>query len=704
MTEIESFKRSLKDDLGKIRKSTNDISATSIPLLKSLLAIIRGNNANLAFKEDISPLLSYILYYICYKETESPALMIIVSLKNSFGEELLGSEVVDTVDDMATTCETRTQRYEVIHVISAVYPVMISACTELFLNNDPVVKLLANEITFLLGSGEDQLTFDGAHHLKQILKLFSSACIDDSCRKLIAKIYFGLLVKTLKMDGSDETKLEAQCIAATVVIKIWSSIPQETFEGQTDILSLNYLSEVLINGLVQNHTKEMVSNSIEGIAFLSLNLQVKQMLRKDDNFLTSLLEKPHVKNRDLAYGILCIVTNLTTYNKVLSKSQQSMESLKSYAQLSKVDPRAGKRRHKITEDNDKDVAKFVSYLLDNEEILERISDALKNAASRGVQTQAIRIIGNLCFKSEHRKEVVKHGGLGIVLSYLIHHSDEVKYNADTFCDIKGNHTIEDPGTRLIALKSVARIIMSHNPNSLFYQKFDIITTAPFLLELVVQYDMDINGTTLETPISSLGNEAVDNSDCFESLIALVNLSSVVNNPQIRELIVKLGWTSIDNLMLCSNFQIQRADLELLSNMMLSPVCSEKFFNWSTTKDRNYRNFEKLCQLTGLADVQSQLAVLNIFANCSDYELIAKMLAESKLFGDKLMEIIKGQDSDEGVILRCFYILMNLLNVSETSSNIYKQITLLKETIIRISVTAKDSEVQQMAKEIVKALN
>ncbi|VEU19346.1 DEKNAAC100068 [Brettanomyces naardenensis] len=700
--DIGGFRLSLKDNLQQIRKAKPEerahiLTSLSLPLLKSYLTALKKTDND---KDDVFPILGSVLRFLCYEETEVLALMIVIQLRSSFGDDLLGSEILDQIEDISTTAETRADRYAVIRVITKLYPVMIGTCTELFQKNDTVVKLLANEITFLLGSNDVQLLYNDADNLKSMLDLFSSSCIDGGCRKIVAQMYLGLLVKVLKLDSNDPVKLSVQCMAATIIIKVWSSITKEAFKTEAELLSLEHLSELLINGLIRHSDKCMVSYSVEGLAFLSLNTEIKQTLRKDDNFITSLLDGSLMTDREVAYGVLCIVANLSSYNKVLSKRQQSVEALRGYSDLSNVDPRTGKRAVPKG-DNDEDIARFVSYLLDSKSAVDKITEALKSSSSRGVQSQAIQIICNFCYRSESRASVVKHGGLSLILSYLVGHSEAIKYNKETFCDLK--KPIEDPETRLLAIKSLARIIMSHNPSALFHDNFNIVTPVPFLLEVVVQYDINVDGTIGKTPLSGLGGEAIESVDCFESLIALVNLSSV-NNMKVKDLVTKLGWNAIYSLVFSSNYQIQRADLELLSNMMLSPLCSEKFFNWETPNDENYKNFEKLCQLMALKDSQSQLAVLNIFANCSDYEIIMRMLADSTLFQDKLTEVMKDQSSDEDVQLRCLYILENLLQSSDDNSGIWKKArTELQSLVANEAESAHNDEVCQMAKDIIAML-
>lgn len=610
-----SYRKKLLDCYKRITLPHDD-TAVDVEPLKSLLATLKKPGSTIDFPSDIEPLLSTLLRFLPIRETQSLVLLIVIQLENVCGPESVDPALIGAIEEQCDLCETRPQRYDVIEMVSDLYPVAGGACKQLFTKDEIFVPLLSNEITFLLGSNDSQLLFDDAHNVRVMLGLFSNSCIDQPSRIIIAKMYLGLLIKVLKLQ-----KIPLQCLAATVTGKIYKSIPKETLKQEPELLSLEHLSEVLILGLVQgDDDPPLLESSIEGLAFLSLNVSVKQRLRNDDNFVNCLLE-PH---KDVAYGVLSIIYNLTSYNKVVSKRQQTLESLKSYA------------GGQVQKDDDEQVAKFVKDLL-AKGVVEKISTILKSTNSERIQSTAVNVVSNLVTRKEHRSAVVNDGGLHILLTYLTNSSSGLKYSPESF--VSG--TVVDPETRFVAIRALSKIVMSTDPSNL---KVDPITTVPFLLEVAVQYD----GTP--TPLAGL---EIENADCFEALIALVNVSSL-NNPKIKELTIKLAWKTILDLTVSSDRQIQRADLELISNLIASPLCMAKFFNWEVPSNR--QNFTRLCQLLTLQDEQSQLAVLNIFANCSDYKPLAQLLSGSELFKEKLATI---DTNNPDFLLRYRYILQNI---------------------------------------------
>jgi hypothetical protein len=65
---------------------------------------------------------------------------------------------------------------------------------------------------------------------------------------------------------------------------------------------------------------------------------------------------------------------------------------------------------------------------------------------------------------------------------------------------------------------------------------------------------------------------------FEGLLALTNLASTEGS--IREQIIRIGWTKVEELLLHDNVMIQRATVELVCNLMASPTGVAKFADGS----------------------------------------------------------------------------------------------------------------------------
>ncbi|GMG19739.1 unnamed protein product [Ambrosiozyma monospora] len=664
-----------------------------------------GSNDNIT-EDELAPLISYLLQYMTYEETASLALATIIELQQTPG--LSPSEITklikDQLEDLISVSETRKERQQLFIVLINLFPIQIELCSDLLLHDSAFLKLFTNEITLLLGLNQPTLRLNFAH-LDTVLSLMSTSCLDDQCRKVIAENYIGLLTRFLDLDGSKHDLLAIQCLSSSILIKVWKHIKKDTFKKHVSLLTLDNLTEILINGVIgfdkSKDDHKLLSDSIEGLAFLSLNVRIKKKLRNDDNFVSCLVGEATLQDPKITYGVLCIITNLTTYNKVLSKEQESIQYLKDHATLSNVNKETGERS-KPEKDNDDEITEFIHRLLTQDKILSKIGKTINSMSpSKGILAQAIRNIHNLAYKPSERAEVVKQGGLTFVLTYLANKSEGVSYTAEN--GIKVTSPVDDLETRYFAIKTLTRILLNSNPNLLFGKKFDSVTPVPFLLEVVVQYDIEVHGTkySSETPLSGLGDDGIETIDCFEALVALINLSSV-DNETIKNLIVKLGWTALHNMMLSENVQIQRYVLELISNLIFSPLCSEKFFNWDDSNSENYKNFKTLCQMMPLNDLQAQLAVLNIFANCSEFEFVANKLADSELFVDNLEELFDEQPDNDEVMLRACYTLSNLCHLKD-KKKLTKKIESLKPLLLAVMSFSENDEVKQLAMESLKNL-
>ncbi|ODV84741.1 hypothetical protein CANARDRAFT_200248 [[Candida] arabinofermentans NRRL YB-2248] len=659
-------------------------------LLNSLLSQLSTARSNIVFNEDISPVLSYVIELLSFEETSSLALFVIVTLQKHFEAELV-SELSDVIDDFLLSCDSSSDRSKIIRTITALFPVQSDLCVELFTKNDLLIKIVTNEIVSILSSSIE------IHRERAvvILSLFSAASLNEECRPLIADQYVSLILKVLKCEFNEKTSF-LKCLSALVTIKVWSSVKKEVFEKEPDSLNVQYVTEILINGLVSTKTADDYQRAIciEGLAIMSLNVSVKKLLRNDDNFIGSLLEnlKDTTENSSI-YGTISILSNLTTYNEKLTKNQQSMKSLQDYASLKNVQTKGEPEK-----DSDEDVNDFVDYLLTTQPLMANITEVTKMksySTAKGIHQEIMKLMVNLSTSVPFRATLVNQGILNILLSYLINVSKgHITHKKD---GIVVESPVEDSMTRFRAIKALSKIITTHDPSKLFNNS-TVEMAAPilFIAEIIIEYDCLVNGS--DSSNSPLHGVEINPQDCFDSLVALINITSA-EPMELKDLVLGLTWSSLYGLILSDDVNIQRSVLELISNIALSPVCSAKFFNWDEkdkSKNENYGHFKTLVQLMGLKDLKSQLAVLNVFANCSEYELISTMLAKSELFVVHLIDLLRGQTDEEDIVVRCFYILLNMMNSPDKSllvSIAHKQE--LQKLIITAVKLVNDMETKQM---------
>ncbi|KAG7721318.1 hypothetical protein KL949_001050 [Ogataea haglerorum] len=583
-----------------------------------------------------------ILGFLQYDKLNSIVLANLIKLQAKGGKDY-NERLVDSLEDLIEL----SPRQQVLKVLTRLFTIAPAICHQLFMENQTLVSYITRETTDLINDTIPKSRF------ASLLDLFSAACVDELCRVPIADQYSVVPIRAL-----ESADLHVRALGALVILKIWNNLKKETFKDRPS-LSLSNLEKVLSEALEQND-----SSAVEGLAYLSLHS--KSM--RDNHFL---LEKLTEYLDSEPYGVVCVLANLTW---VAKKDQLS--------QLKNINKEP---------DNEKQLRLFFKYLLDSGTVGK--VTGLKSVSSR-VQEKAIELLYNISTDRSCRPQLAQQGGVGTVVTYLVKSSQNIDYKNG----ISISEPVENQELRLTAINTLANILSSSNPTAVFTRS-ELVTPVPFLLEPLIQYDIEINGTNTASPLSRL---EIDNAELFTSLVALINLSSV-DDIDVKLVPVKLGWPAIGNLMLSANVQIRRCILELLANLIVTPLCMEKFFNWSSEKDDNHRNFKILVQLVDLDDRASQLAVLNILANSSDFELVAVVLQKSEMFLDRLFGLLQNQ-YDTDILLRGFYILQNLAHLPDHELVAsYAQKHNLKGILGGLFRNVGDLEVRHMAIDACKRL-
>ncbi|CDK26832.1 unnamed protein product [Kuraishia capsulata CBS 1993] len=595
--------------------------------------------------------------------------------------------VLSFLEDLMLTDGFQTRKH-LFYIIRKLYPVMTSAMSQLFVSSGDLSNILSDELKTILshfneGSG---LT---ANQAISLLELFSSACVDERSRSVIAENYTSILSRALQIKGGSdpEQTRRIRLLSGVVICKILNVVKSEQLKENPELMDFPSLCGVLVDA-VKHSDINYIKDGLEGLAYLSLKSEVKRYLRREtdlSNVIFALLKKKELEP-GMRYGALVILSNLTSYRSVLSKEQESFKTLKDYAGA------VGKDQAK-PEDDESDNAEIAVIVNDWLEEKKGFGLAISFAqqGSKGYQMELVRLCANFSHAIIFRSRVVQQGGLNYLINYLANNSEEVEYKDGS---IVAKSEVANPEVRLVAIRTIAKLLITNNPNNAF-NKFEPTIVIPFLSEVLQKYDMETNGTDYDVQIPLLAVE-VRSIDLFETLLALTNLASMDKSP-IWKVGTRFTWRYLQNLMLDSDPRIQCAALELISNLVVEPECSQHFFDWSI--ETNKRNFDILVELIDLQDVKSQLAVMGIFANVSDFEMIAQILARTTKFIDHLIKVLEEQKTQEDLMLRCVYTLINCCYVETAQLKAY---TKLNETIGNVIRThSGNKDLVQMCLQLVK---
>lgn len=350
---------------------------------------------------------------------------------------------------------------------------------------------------------------------KSALELLSAATVDKVCREAVAQHCKSWLDR---LSQQKRGSISAQ--ATLILAKIGQSADGELTARFSALLLDDSQNQIF---------------AIEGLAYTSLQPAVKEKIVKDEILLKSILT---ALRQETKLSPLTVLNNLTTYRLPRSEEQKRVAQLKAYANAAKSQP-------DDPLDNDGVVTIRCRRLLDAGIVSELVT-SLKGTTSTTSLSMIANILCSLAKEQKHRIKMVQEGAIGALLH--IH---------QRLC------RVEKDGPRLSATSShaLARILISTNPTYVFSASVPVTSAVSAIVQLL-RPDADQEERNL-LPV-------------FEGLLALTNLASMEDNTA-RELIIRQAWPVLEEqLLLSSNTLVQRASVELICNLMLSPTGVSKF--------------------------------------------------------------------------------------------------------------------------------
>ena len=594
-------------------------------LLSIVLQLLNKFKYN--FKE-VRFLVKELILRISEDEVKSMMLIIFAELQSSFQKDF-DKAVVDFMSSLIVEAEIDVGNDPlsiIVKTLSELYPSLTTLCSEIFLTNG-LSKLFKKRVF-----EEQDLQFT-----KELLRLLSSACIDETMRTYITENYLQLLERSLNVE-------DVQIYSALVLVKTWS------FTKLTCI-NLKQLSEIFINAIsrrimpkIENVNESAVKleevpkveMSVEALAYLSLKASVKIMIRSNESFTEILLTM--IKSQKMThclYGLLVIMANLSTLPEESNGSSQSINDLKNYADLKGP----GADKVGAEKESKEDILLFNEKYILRTELISFLKREMHNL-SPNCKQQVVRVIYNITRSKNFIPQCISQGGTTIILEYLANKQD-----------------IGEP-IRILGCQALTRMLIFTNLG-LIFKKYSALNAIPFLFELLPR----------STPVDDNplhNDEQIKLTDNYEALLALTNLASseTSDGEEVCKHIVstKVYWSTIENLMLDENVPLQRSTLELISNMMSHPLTiAAKFFNLENPQ--SLRNFNILVKLLQLSDVESQRAVAAIFANiATTIPLIAKELLTKKELIENAIQVFADQIDDIELRQRLLMLFFGLFEV------------------------------------------
>ncbi|CAI5756569.1 unnamed protein product [Candida verbasci] len=541
--------------------------------------------------------LNLFLTYLKNEQDIQQTILVLVlqnlQLKKEETTEIINDYLSIEIEELAANFEN------FIIILDNLFPILPELCKVYYEDSRLSNQILAHETSI------------------PILKLIDASNIVENCRAYNLKLYNELLIKGLS------SNVKIQILSSLNLIKLWKLIEHEKKQ-----IKIRTLADIMIINIKSIEDKEYVEYMSEGLMYLTLHYEIREMVRMDVELVEKLLYylKESSLNISFQYSILSIFANLT---RLIDPNTTTKQKIKSFNDKS---------------ENQENVKLFNSNILNEGKVISKISTlkTFKSSVSNNAMNQVILIIYNLSIDQKLRSEIVEQNGLNIIINYLLTHS-EIKKEGDVIISLPKDTEDE---IRVFAIRAMARMLISIDPNSITH---DLRALVPFLVELLGPNESKYEST--EISHSYLYDMTL--LDRYESLMALTNISTT----NIKDFIISETFDYVNNFIIdSSNSKIHLSAWELVSNLITQPIMLAKFFNLE--KNENLKRFKLLIKLLNSGDEGLQIAIAGLLVNATEFDMIAEVVKEDIM--DTVYEILMNEIEVKDLILPVCYLLMNIV--------------------------------------------
>lgn len=298
--------------------------------------------------------------------------------------------------------------------------------------------------------------------------------------------------------------------------------------------------------------KDIRKWAADGLAYLTLDAEVKEKLIEDDAAIKALIDLAKTGDQDVLYGVVTTFVNLcNAYDK--------QEMLPEMVELAKF------AKHHIPEEHELDDQDFVNKriaMLTDLGITSALV-ALSKTESNNSKELIARVMNAICNLQEMRGKVVQQGGAKALLPLCFNCTDKGKRQA---------------------AQALSRIGITINPEVAFPGQRHLEVIRPLLNQLHQDY------TALEN---------------FEALMALCNLAAMNESVRLR-IIKEGGLNKIEMYLMEDHLMLSRAATQVVCNLVMSDEVIKLF------EGKNDR-VKFLCLLSQEEDEETAMAAAGALA-------------------------------------------------------------------------------------------
>ena len=411
--------------------------------------------------------------------------------------------------------------------------------------------------------------------------IISAASKKDKCTSL-ANMGSGIL-KNLYKSSNDRIRVRALVGLCKLGSVGGTDASIRTFaEGSTSKLS-KACRQLLIN---PSKDKDIKKWSAEGLAYLTLDADIKEELIEDKAAMTALVDLARNGDLSVLFGVVTTFVNLTN-------SYEKQEVIPELVELAKF------AKQHVPEDHPKDAKEYVDNrcrrLCDLQVVTALV--ALTKSQSKTSREMISRVFNAVCELQELRGIVVQQGGVKALLKLALENNTDYGKN--------------------IASQALARIGITLNPEVAFPGQRCVEVVRPLV-------------NILHPDCSALQN--------FEALMALTNLAQV--SPSVRSRIFKdSGFSRIDSYLYEEHPLLKRAAVQCLVNLITS---EEAVRIYEGDNDR-VKYLVILCEEEDLDTVKAASGALAMLTSVSKKS--CQKVFEPQCWREALIQLVSSKDSE-----------------------------------------------------------
>jgi hypothetical protein len=467
---------------------------------------------------------------------------------------------------------------------------------------------------------------------RTIVYLLAQACGHKVCRAVLTPQsveWLGIMSRT-----STDMILRAGATNALIKMSKGSAADNPGTGGtETGTRKDEDLAGAMKDIVIAGSDMASTSDAVEGLAYLSVEPDIKEILSRDSTFLRCLFTliprrpaylstKQPEPTTTVVFGILVIISNLCAYRPRLTEEQSQIEKLRRMAKASDNSMKAPS-----VLDDDENVKGRIKRLLDAG-VLDVFAAAIRTDSS-GIRITIGKALISIIEDKENRGKALQSGGAKILGQIIKHASTSASKSSDQTPTIDSAY--------LDSIQALAKLAITSSPVQVFGPNagamYDAIRPFSFMLQ---------------SPSSTLLQR-------FESMMALTNLSSYSAETAARIAQTPNLMNQVELLLLEEHALVRRAAMELLCNLIAgSDEVFERYggeTNSSSTKSR----LQVVLALCDVDDLPTRLAASGALATLTAAPSACKALVSLQtdrrrvfLYLAQLIDpsITRAEDSDE----------------------------------------------------------